>query len=102
MKRLGEEGTWIESESKGITSHGDWFNWHTCDSNGTEPPCTQDEDDEDDKDEENRRGESLAFLRILIIKPLLPPNGILYVISQGKWNTLALGLQPLVSLHLDA
>lgn len=52
-----------ESESKGITSHGDWFSWHTwvckVSSRGTtEPPPLP--------VEEKRRGDSFAFLRILM------------------------------------
>jgi hypothetical protein len=55
-ERKVREKTWLESWAKGITSQGDWLSWHTCACravSGAEA-C------------ENQRGESFAFLRILI------------------------------------
>ena len=51
-KKVKENNTWWV---KGSTSHGDWFSWHTCACRDSGAEAC-----------ENQRGESFAFLRILI------------------------------------
>ena len=51
-KKVKENNTWWV---KGSTSHGDWLSWHTCACRDSGAEAC-----------ENQRGESFAFLRILI------------------------------------